>query len=169
MRGLNDSTSFTNTKRTLIDSIETGDMIMKERKMNLIEEYCDNIFHNVPINEKNKFHIFSFEYNLLSGNTKQNYRQKFSQLDRETLNKWIDYRLNVLKNWEKVRDGMLVNKSTMEIMCFQNLINDVGKMVNFEGNLKLYTKDVLRLLVNYYLGIPYYKSDWNQTHKHIFI
>lgn len=92
MRGLNDSTSFTNTKRTLIDSIETGDMIMKERKMNLIEEYCDNIFHNVPTNEKDKFHIFSFEYNLLSENTRQSYKQKFSQLDTEILNKWIDHR-----------------------------------------------------------------------------
>lgn len=39
-------------RRDLIDAIE--DSYLKEKETNLINEYCDNIFHNVPKDEKNK-------------------------------------------------------------------------------------------------------------------
>lgn len=84
------------------------------------------------------------------------------------MNKWIDHRLNVLKNWELVRKGMLINKSTMQIMCSIELLEDVGDEVDFERNIKRFTRDLLRLLVYYYLDIPYYKPNWNQNHKNIY-
>lgn len=73
-----------------------------------------------------------------------------------------------MKNWEKVCNEILVNKSTMEIMCSIELIEGLANIPKFVSSVNLFTKNLLTLLVHHYLNLLYYRSRWNQTHENIY-
>ena len=164
------NTSFKNSevRMVLINAIDINNKDLKNHEIEQLDELLHYILKPSPKSAMIQPYIFSFEFELIGENTKQNYESKFSGIGSDLLSCWINLRCQLLENWELVKTGMVVETSNMYMMCSPNLLEIVSNMVDEDYSEAEYSRKTFYFLVHYYLDLPPFRAKWEHYHRNFY-
>lgn len=75
--------------------------------------------------------------------------------------------LNIWENGVLLKKGMLVDRSSMQVVCSPSLVEYVANIVGYE-NPGHHLQILYQLLAYYYFDVPYEKFNWEKSHNDIY-